>query len=81
MTEDGPQLARFMQENQTSIKELTVGADMRSHFLRLAGVLTDPDASAAEQLRSRLAVIALHLGAFGDDLPGDPSTAAPPPWT
>ena len=71
MTEDGSQLVRFMQENQTSIKELAVGAQMKARFERLAAMLVEPDAPAAEQLRSRLALFALHLGAFASDqLPG-----------
>jgi AcrR family transcriptional regulator len=72
MAEDGPQLIRFMQENQTSIKELAAGAQLKARFERLAGVLVEPDASAADQLRSRLALVALHLGAFALDAPGDP---------
>jgi AcrR family transcriptional regulator len=73
MADDGPQLIRFMQENQTSIKELTAGAQLKVRFERLAKLLVDPEASAADQLRSRLALIALHFGAFAQDaLPGDP---------
>jgi AcrR family transcriptional regulator len=73
MAEGGPQLVRFMQENQTSIKELAVGARMRDRFERLAAILVEPDSSAADQLRSRLALAALHFGAFAHDrLPGDP---------
>ncbi|MCW2717463.1 MAG: hypothetical protein QOG20_3582 [Pseudonocardiales bacterium] len=73
MSDDGPQLIRFMQENQTSIKELAAGAEIRSRFERLSVVLVDPGASAADQLRSRLALIALHFGAFAlDMLPGAP---------
>jgi AcrR family transcriptional regulator len=73
MTDDGPPLIRFMQENQTSIKELAVGAELKSRFQRLSTLLVDPEASTADQLRSRLALIALHFGAFAQDaVPGDP---------
>jgi AcrR family transcriptional regulator len=72
MTEDGSQLVRFMQENQTSIKELAVGAQMKARFERLAAMLVEPGAPPADQLRSRLALFALHLGAFAHDaLSGD----------
>ncbi len=73
MTDEGPQLVRFMQESQASIKELAAGAQMKARFERLAALLADPGATAADQLRSRLALVALHFGAFAqDELPGDP---------
>src|SRR5258706_7919938 len=48
MTEDGSQLVRFMQENQTSIKELAAGAGLKARFERLSTMLVDPGASAAD---------------------------------
>lgn len=63
---------RFLQEGQNSIKELPVGAQMKSKFHALSELLADPDAPVAEQLRRRLALMALHLGAFAaDQLGGD----------
>lgn len=74
MEKDGSQLIRFMQENQTSMKELAAAAGMRERFGRLAAMLVDPDASAADQLRGRLSLIALNFGAFARDvLPEDPA--------
>ncbi len=74
MTDDGPQLIRFLQENQTSFKELTAGAEMRSRFERLSAILADAESSAADQIRSRLALVALHFGAFAHvPLSGDPA--------
>jgi len=74
MAEDGSQLIRFMQENQTSMKELAAAAGMRKRFERLAATLVDPDGSAADQLRSRLSLMALNFGAFARDvLPGAPA--------
>ncbi|MBW0102674.1 TetR/AcrR family transcriptional regulator [Pseudonocardia sp. KRD-291] len=63
---------RFLQEGQNSIKELPVGAEMKARFHALSELLADPEASVAEQLRRRLALMALHLGAFAtDQLGGD----------
>lgn len=77
MTEDGPQLIRFLQENQSSFKELDSGAEMRARFERMAAMLVEPSAPAVDQLRGRLALIALHFGAFAADvLPGDPQERA-----
>lgn len=65
-------LVRFMQEGQNSIKELAAGAEMKTKFRALAELLVDQEASVAEQLRCRLSLIALHLGAFAvDQLSGD----------
>lgn len=58
-----PQLVRFLQESQTSIKELAAGAEMRLRFQRMAALLVDPGAGVADQIRSGLALIALHMGA------------------
>ncbi|MFC4944536.1 TetR/AcrR family transcriptional regulator [Pseudonocardia sp. GCM10023141] len=70
-SEDVPHLIRFLQESQTSIKELNSGAEMRKRFERVAALLVDRDAPLADQLRSRLSLAALHFGAFAfDQLPG-----------
>jgi AcrR family transcriptional regulator len=72
-SETGRQLVRFLQESQTQIKELAAGARMRERFARLAALLTEPGDPPAVQLRARLALIALHLGAFAHtELGGDP---------
>jgi len=61
-------LIRFVQESQASLKDLAPGEEMKQRFAALARVLVPEDGSAEEQLRARLAVIALHLGAFSDDV-------------
>lgn len=71
-TGEGPQLIRFLQESQTSFKELNSGVEMRKRFERLAALLVDADAPPKEQLRARLSLVALHMGAFAlDQLPGE----------
>lgn len=58
------QVIRFLQEGQTSFKDLAAGADMKKRFGALARTLAVPGSSTADQLKLRLAMIALHLGAF-----------------
>jgi AcrR family transcriptional regulator len=60
-------LVRFMQQSQNSIKELATGAGMRASMQALADLLVDSRSSAADRLRGRLALVALHLGAFSED--------------
>ncbi|GAA1880254.1 TetR family transcriptional regulator [Pseudonocardia ailaonensis] len=69
-------LIRFVQEGQASLKDLAAGAQMRERFGALSRLLTPPDATVAEQLRSRLALVALHMGAFAGSH-GDPLVATP----
>jgi AcrR family transcriptional regulator len=67
-------LVRFMQQSQNSIKELAVGSGMRATMRALADLLVDPRASVEDRLRGRLALVALHLGAFSEDqVQGDPA--------
>lgn len=61
-------LVRFLQEGQNSIKELSAGAAMRARFRQLSELLVDPQGPVDEQLRGRLSLIALHLGAFATDM-------------
>ncbi|ODU22978.1 MAG: hypothetical protein ABT15_04045 [Pseudonocardia sp. SCN 73-27] len=60
------QVARLMQEGQSSLRDVAAAKDMKARFFAMSRAVTDPDASAADQMRMRLAVIALHLGAFMD---------------
>ena len=58
-------LARFMQEGQTAIRELAAGLQVRKHFARFQALLAAPDESAEGGLRAQVALVALHLAAFG----------------
>jgi AcrR family transcriptional regulator len=73
-------LVRFMQQSQNSIKELAIGAGMRTSMQALADLLVDPRSSVEDRLRGRLALVALHLGAFSEDHaqsdPGEQQAAA-----
>ncbi|MCF7548154.1 TetR/AcrR family transcriptional regulator [Pseudonocardia sp. WMMC193] len=65
--ESAAQLIRFVQEGQATFKDLAVGADMKKRFGALIEVLTPKDGSTEDQLRFRLSLIAIHLGAFHTD--------------
>ncbi|MDQ2880969.1 MAG: TetR/AcrR family transcriptional regulator [Actinomycetota bacterium] len=58
------QLARFMQEGQAAIRDLAAGTEMRKRFDRLVGILATPGQPLPTQLRARVALMALHVGAF-----------------
>lgn len=73
--EKAPQLIRFLQESQTSIKDMAAGAGMRERFHGLKALLVDPAADIEEQLNAQLALLALHLGTFAlDDVDVDRGT-------
>ena len=68
-----PHMIRFLQENQTALKGLSSGAEMRARFAELADLLAGPDASIATLLKMRLSLVAIHFATFAkDDLPGTP---------
>lgn len=58
-------LARFMQEGQPAIRELAAGLDLRKRFGRLVGLLVGDDPTPDTALRAQVALVSLHLGAFG----------------
>jgi AcrR family transcriptional regulator len=58
-------LARFMQEGQPAIRELAAGLDLRKRFGRLIPLLVGDTTTPETALRAQVALISLHLGAFG----------------
>ncbi|HZB30137.1 MAG TPA: helix-turn-helix domain-containing protein [Streptosporangiaceae bacterium] len=65
MTRDqGSALIRFMQDNHTAVQEVKAADQVRERFLRLAQLVTDPEAELADQLRARMAFFALNASAF-----------------
>jgi AcrR family transcriptional regulator len=65
MTRDqGSALTRFMQDNRAAVHEVKVAEEMRERFLRLAQLVTDPDAPLADKLRARLAFLAVNASSF-----------------
>jgi AcrR family transcriptional regulator len=60
----GSALIRFMQDNHTAVQEVKAADQMRERFLRLAQLVTDPEAELADQLRARLGFFAINVSAF-----------------
>jgi AcrR family transcriptional regulator len=60
----GNALMRFMQDNREAVQDVKPAEMMRDRFLRLAQLVTDPEAELPDQLRARLAFFALNAHAF-----------------
>jgi AcrR family transcriptional regulator len=57
-------MMRFIQESRTTMSELAVGEKLHDRFRTLVGMLTDPDAPAAVQLKSAMALITVNVAMF-----------------
>ncbi|MCX5060484.1 TetR/AcrR family transcriptional regulator [Streptomyces sp. NBC_00201] len=66
-------LFRFMQENQGTVKELSIGETFRSRMMGMRDILIDPQAELIDQVRCVSAMFTLHAGMFVlNDIEGDP---------
>ncbi|UWE12964.1 TetR/AcrR family transcriptional regulator [Actinacidiphila bryophytorum] len=66
-------LFRFIQENQATVRELTVGENFRSSMKALGELIKDPSAPIAAQVRSVTALFSMHAGMFvTQNVEGDP---------
>jgi len=66
-------LFRFIQENQATVRELTIGETFRCATAALGDLLKDPDAPIAAQVRSVTALFSMHAGMFVTrNVEGDP---------
>jgi AcrR family transcriptional regulator len=63
---------RFFEQNQTALKNLSSGMQMRERMMRLAKLLSRPDDSHESQVRAGLAVFAVHSAFFVITDPGVP---------
>ncbi|MEE6309465.1 TetR family transcriptional regulator [Plantactinospora veratri] len=70
--DDGRNVMRFFEQNQTVVKQLSSGQMMRERMLRIAELLSRADPSPAGQLRATLALFAVHGSLFA--LRGEIST-------
>ncbi|QOC95164.1 TetR/AcrR family transcriptional regulator [Micromonospora craniellae] len=59
-----PSVMRFFEQNQTALKNLSAGRELRERMFRLASVLCRGDDSAGAQLRAVLALFAVHSSWF-----------------
>lgn len=68
----GP-LFRFMQENQATVRELSIGETFKDRMLGMRDIIIDPDADLVDQVRCISALFTMHAGMFVmKDVEGDP---------
>ncbi|AJE41832.1 MULTISPECIES: TetR/AcrR family transcriptional regulator [Streptomyces] len=66
-------LFRFMQENQATVRELSIGHQFKDRMLQMRDIIRDPDADLTGQVRCISALFTLHAGMFVlQDVEGDP---------
>lgn len=66
-------LFRFMQENQATVRELSIGETFKDRMLGMRDIIIDPDADLVDQVRCISALFTMHAGMFVlKDLEGDP---------
>ncbi|MFE9954300.1 TetR/AcrR family transcriptional regulator [Micromonospora sp. NPDC005299] len=65
-----PTVMRFFEQNQTVLKSLAAGQQMRDRMMRLAHELCRGDDSPAAQLRATLTLFAVHSSWFAVRTPG-----------
>ncbi len=63
-TQQRHQLFRFFQENQPAVRELAAGIDFHKRLEQLLAMLSDPTDDLEQQIRSRLALFAIHVTPF-----------------
>ncbi|MEV4821165.1 TetR/AcrR family transcriptional regulator [Micromonospora sp. NPDC049275] len=61
---DMPSVMRFFEQNQTVLKSLSSGQQMRGRMMRLASALCRGDDSPRAQLRATLSLFAVHTSWF-----------------
>ncbi|MBQ1051459.1 TetR/AcrR family transcriptional regulator [Micromonospora sp. C51] len=59
-----PSVMRFFEQNQTALKSLSAGRELRGRMFRLATALCQGDDSPGAQLRAVLALFAVHSSWF-----------------
>ncbi|MZD04495.1 TetR family transcriptional regulator [Streptomyces sp. SID5785] len=70
---DAAPLFRFMQENQATMRELSIGANFKERMQDLLTHLQPDDAALTERVRCFSAVFSMHAGMFLlRDAEGDP---------
>ncbi|MGW2178580.1 TetR/AcrR family transcriptional regulator [Streptomyces sp. NPDC001732] len=66
-------LFQFVQENQASVRELSIGRTVKKRVMDLVDLFMDPGASLVDQMRCFTALLAMHSGMFAlRDAEGDP---------
>lgn len=65
-----PSVMRFFEQNQTALKSLAAGQQLRERLVQLADVLARGTESPTDQLRATLALFAVHTSWFAVRTPG-----------
>jgi AcrR family transcriptional regulator len=66
-------LFRFVQENQATVRELSIGESFKERMFSMLDLLKEPDAELRDQVRCISALFTIHAGTFGlQDFEGDP---------
>ncbi|WLQ34563.1 helix-turn-helix domain containing protein [Streptomyces castrisilvae] len=66
-------LFRFMQENQATVRDLSIGETIKHRVLGLVDLIKDPDAPLTDQVRCFSALFTMHAGMLAlKDVDGDP---------
>ncbi|MYS24926.1 transcriptional regulator, TetR family [Streptomyces sp. DvalAA-14] len=66
-------LFRFIQENQATVRDLSIGESIKSRLTALNEMLKEPNSSMSAQVRCLTAVFAMHAGMFAmQSIEGDP---------
>ncbi|MFE9043888.1 TetR/AcrR family transcriptional regulator [Streptomyces sp. NPDC012421] len=66
-------LFRFMQENQATVRELSVGLTFKERMITLTGLIQEPEFATVDQVRCVSAIFTLHAGTFFmQNVEGDP---------
>ncbi|MFC4036741.1 TetR/AcrR family transcriptional regulator [Streptomyces polygonati] len=66
-------LFRFIQENQATVRDLSIGESIKSRVNALNEMLKEPRSSVSAQVRCMTALFAMHAGMFAtQNIEGDP---------
>ncbi|MGP3943421.1 MULTISPECIES: TetR/AcrR family transcriptional regulator [Streptomyces] len=57
-------LMRFMQENQATVRELSIGQIFKNRMLAMSALIRDPEAPMVDQVRSVTALFSMHARMF-----------------
>lgn len=66
-------LFRFMQENQATVRELSIGETFKHRMISMLDIIKEPESPLTDQVRCISALFTMHAGMFVlKDVEGDP---------
>ncbi|WP_431042943.1 TetR/AcrR family transcriptional regulator [Streptomyces sp. P1-3] len=70
---DAAPVFRFLQENQATVRELSIGGAFKERLVTLSDLLRAPDAALTDHVRTTAAMFTMHVGLMAlHDVEGDP---------